>query len=130
MTAKIKKLIEKIPKPKAGHIKLLKIEEIFVPHPYCITPRHLTGESMYLDDQSIRDAEKNNNAACDICRKLVKQGRQEHIFLFDEHQQSLTLFIEVPKGELNSITGLNEYLFKIKPVLLKLGIDGIAFKQV
>jgi len=130
MAEKIKSIIHKIPAPKIPHIKLLKVENIFVPHPYCITPRHLTGKSIYLNEKTIRDAEKNNNAVCDICRKLVKTGRQKEIMSFDEHQKALTLFIEVPDNrDLNKIAGLHEYLLKIRPVLLKLGVDGIAFKN-
>jgi hypothetical protein len=130
MTHKIKNIMSKIPQPQVKHIKLLKVESVFVPHPYCITPRHLTGKSIYLNEETIRDAEKNNNAVCDICRKLVKAGRQKNIMSFDEHQKALTLFIEVPDNEdLNSVPDLHEYLLKIKPVLIKYGIDGIAFKK-
>lgn len=128
--AKTKNIISKIPAPQTPNIKLLKVEDIFVPHPYCITPKHLTGKSMYLNEDTIRDAEKNNNAVCDICKKLVKAGKQKNIMCFDEHQKALTLFIEVPDNkDLNLISGLNEYLLKIKPALLKLGVDGIAFKK-
>lgn len=123
-------LIEKIPKPKVGHIKLLSVDKVMVPHPYCITPKHLTGESMYLNKETIRDAEKKYGAVCDICRHLVKQGKQNVILNFDEHQDSLTLFIEVPKGDLDEVKGLKKYLLEIKPVLRDLGIDGVAFKQV
>ena len=130
MADKIKSIINKIPAPQIPHVKLLKVENIFVPHPYCITPRHLTGKSMYLNEETIRDAEKNNNAVCDICKKLVNAGRQKKIMFFDEHQRALTLFIEVPDNEdLNAVPGLNEYLLKIKPVLLKFGVDGIAFEK-
>jgi hypothetical protein len=123
-------LIEKIPKPKVGHIKLLSVDKVMVPHPYCITPKHLTGESMYLTKETIREAEKKHGAVCDICRHLVKQGKQNVILNFDEHQDSLTLFIEVPKGDLNEVKGLKKYLLEIKPVLRDLGIEGVAFKQV
>jgi hypothetical protein len=123
-------LIDKIPKPKVGHIKLLSVDKIMVPHPYCITPKHLTGESMYLTKEIIRDAEKKYGAVCDICRHLVKQGKQKVVLNFDEHQDGLTLFIEVPKGDLNEVEGLKKYLLEIKPVLRDLGIEGVAFKQV
>lgn len=126
----MKYLIDKIPKPKVGHITLLSVDKIMVPHPYCITPKHLTGESMYLTKEVIRDAEKKHGAVCDICRRLVKQGKQKSILNFDEHQEALTLFIEVSKGDLNEVKGLKEYLLEIKQVLRDLGIDGVAFKQV
>ena len=126
----MEQLIKKIPKPKVEHIKVLEVKKILLPHPYCITPKHLTGKSMYLNKETIRDAEKSNGAVCDICRQLVKQGKQEKIFSVDEHKEELILFLEVPKGDLNSILGLKEYLLKIKPTLVKLKIDGVAFKQV
>jgi hypothetical protein len=122
-------LIEKIPAPRGEHIKLQKVEKISVPHPYCITPRHLTGKSMYLNHETIRDAEKNHRAVCDICKKLVKMGKQNRVFSVDEHREELTLFLEVPEGDLNAIPGLREYLLKIKPILLDLGISGVAFQQ-
>jgi hypothetical protein len=126
---KMETLIEKIPAPRGDHIKLLKVEIIHVPHLYCITPRHLTGKSMYLNHETIRDAEKNNGAVCDICKQLVKMGRQERIYSVDEHSEELTLFLEVPAGDLDAIMGLKEYLLKIKPILLDLGIGGVAFQQ-
>ncbi len=130
MTDKIKNIISKIPKPKIPHVKLLSVEDIFIPHLYCITPKHLAGKSMYLNEESIRDAEKNNNAVCAVCRRLVREGKQKNILPFDQHKKTLTLFIQVPDNEdLNSISGLKEYLLKIKPVLIKFGIDGIAFRK-
>ena len=126
----MEQLIKQIPKPKVEHIKVLEVKKILLPHPYCITPKHLTGKSMYLNKDTIRDAEKNNGAVCDICRQLVKQGKQEKVFSIDEHKEQLTLFLEVPKGNLNSILGLKEYLLEIKQTLVKLKIDGVAFKQV
>jgi len=124
------KLIDQIPKPEKQHIKVLEVKKVMIPHPYCITPRHLTGKSMYLDKNAIKEAEKNNNAVCDICRKLVRDGRQQEVLSFGEYEEQLTLFLEVPKGNLNNIEGLHEYLMKIKPVLVKLKIAGIAFKQL
>lgn len=126
----MEQLIEQIPKPKGENIKVLEVKEIVVPHMYCITPRHLTGASMYLTEDTIRDAEKNHGAVCDTCRHLVKLGRQQKVLSFDEHRKELTLFLEVPKGDLNSVLGLKEYLLKIKPMLLELKISGVAFKQV
>ena len=123
-------LIDKIPKPKETHIQLLEVKKIAVPHPYCITPKHLTGTSMVLDQHAIRDAEKTNKAVCDICRQLVKKGRQNQVLSYDEHTEALTLFLEVPKDNLNNIKGLHQYLLRIKPVLMKLNIKGIAFKPV
>jgi len=126
----MKQLIKHIPKPEGEHIKVLEVKEITVPHLYCITPKHLTGKSIYLDSKAIRDAEKNHGAVCDTCRDWVKHGRQAEILPYDEHRNELTLFLEVPKGDLNAVLGLKEYLQKIKPVLQELKIDGVAFKQV
>ena len=126
----MKQLIKQIPRPKGEHIRVLEVKSIPVPHLYCITPKHLTGKSMFLNKEAIRDAEKNHSAVCDTCRYLVKHGKQKEILSIDEHLQELTLFLEVPKGDLNAILGLKEYLIKIKPVLQELKIGGVAFKQV
>jgi len=122
-------VVDMIPKPDSPNIRIEKVEDIIVPHPYCITPKHLLPGRMYLDESTIKEAEQQG-AQCDICRVRVKKGLQSSVLSVDEHRKQKTLFLEVPKGDLNSIPGLHEYLLKIKPKLMELKIDGIAFKQV
>ncbi len=124
-------LLERIPKPEVAHIKLLKVDKVVTPHPYCITPKHLETGRMYLDKDAIREAEEKYGAVCDICRARVRKGLQDGILTIDEHKQQTVLFLEIAKEEakenLNDVAGLNKYLLKIKPVLTELKIDGVAF---
>jgi len=121
--------ISQLPAPPAG-MKLLKIEKIITPHPYMITPKHLETGRMYLDESTLVEAEERHGAQCEICRKRVRAGVQDRVLSVTEHKKQNVLFMEVPKGDLNEIAGLKKYLFKIKPLLEKLKIDGVAFKQV
>ena len=126
---KLEQELNEIPKDK--RFPLVKIEEIWIPHPYCITPKHLQfSEGMYLDiegaERKSKEAYPNDSkkwAVCDECKKTKS-----------EHKKMKTLFIEVESNsDLNAVEGLHEYLLKIKPVCEKLGIDGFAFpnqKQV
>ena len=91
------------------------IDTIGVPHPYCITPKHLTGQSMYLGKEEIRDAEKYHDAKCDICRKLYKKGKQERILTIDEHEIALLVKIKDKSYSTpGDVPGLREYLRSIK----------------
>lgn len=125
---KKKKLIDQIPIPEVEHIKIHDIDTIGRPHPYCITPKHLQTDRIVLDADAIRDAEKNHGAKCNICKNLVRRRKQDRILSYDEHTTDIVLFLKIPKvSDLNGIPGLNAYLKKVKPVLEKLKIDGVAF---
>lgn len=125
---KKKKLIDQIPIPEVEHIKIHDIDTVGRPHPYCITSRHLQTRRIYLDADAIRDAEKNHNAQCSICRNLVRERKQDRVLSYDEHTTETVLFLKVPNvSNPNCIPGLNAYLKKVKPVLEKLKIDGVAF---
>lgn len=122
-------VLAQLPKPPAN-MKLLKIDKFVVPHPYCITPKHLELGRMYLDKAALRDAEQQLGAKCDICRKRVRKGLQADVLSIDEHKEQKALVMEVPKGDLNEMPELKKYLLKIKPLLKKFNIEGVAFKQV
>lgn len=119
--------ISDLPQPAAGvTFSLVKVETISMPHPYCITPRHVAWASDHfgglLSTDAIRDAEKHG-ARCDIC---AKSGRG--ILTVDQHENAVTLFIRVPQNrDLNAIPGLHSYLFNNKAQFVKLGIEGFAF---
>lgn len=59
-------------------------DTIGVPHPYCITPKHIEWAADHfsglLSKDAIRDAEKKHGARCDICRGKLT---------FDQHEQAL-----------------------------------------
>jgi hypothetical protein len=101
-------------------------DSIGVPHPYCITPKHLKGDSMYLNADTIKQAEKNFNAVCDICRKINrKEGKP--ILSFEEHKQALLIGC---KKEINKNQELHDYLLKIKDLATEKGFIGFAFMKV
>lgn len=116
--------LDKYPKTEIFEV----IDTIGVPHPYCITPNHMKGDHMYMDSDTIREAEKEYGACCDICRKLNNQGKSQ-ILDYDEHKQGILLSVKSDK-ELKDVPGLKEYLFKIKPLIESDGFVGVAFKQV
>ena len=75
--------LSRLPAPPVG-MKLLEIKKVSLPHPYCITPKHMQTGSMYLDEATIRESEKRFGAVCDICKKRVKAGMQSESLPFDE----------------------------------------------
>jgi hypothetical protein len=116
------------PPPPDVSFKVLRLEERVLPHPYCITPKHLQyADSIYLDGAAIERAE-SKGAVCDICRAEVKNRRQPSILKYSEHEKVLMLFIGVSANQqkdLNKVKGLHSYLLKIKKA--NLGIGGFAF---
>ncbi len=103
------------------------IDTIGVPHPYCISPKHLEYANMYLDREAIRRGEEHG-AKCDICRKRVRKKLQERILSYDEHEQAL--LVEVEAEELKEVESeLREYLLSIKEQAEKDGYAGFAFKK-
>lgn len=111
--------------PEGVAFQLCKIESVAMPHPYCITPMHVAYAADkccgMLDADAIRNAEKFRGACCDTCRH-----RGENLS-YDEHENLVTLFIEVPTHELNSVAGLHTYLFNNKAEFESKGIQGFAF---
>ncbi|MEZ4706789.1 MAG: hypothetical protein R3A44_06270 [Caldilineaceae bacterium] len=122
-------ILQQLPQPGENQdFTLVKVEDIVVPHPYCITPKHLEyADSMYLDEAAIERAEQRG-AMCDICRKLVRKGKQLDILSHNQHEQLKTLFIAVVDNRsLHRVKGLEAYLAKIKTIAESLGIQGFAF---
>ena len=67
------------------------IDTIGIPHSYCITPKHLEySPGIYLD---IEEAERHG-AKCDICKKLVRKGKQDTILTYPEHETALLIKIK------------------------------------
>jgi hypothetical protein len=129
VTEQDQNIFNQLPKPSRKlAFRLLKIEDVYSPHLYCITPKHLEyADSMYLNEVAITKAEAKG-AKCDICRRLHRAGKQSEILPFSEHLKQKALFIEVENNQdLNEIKGLSSYLFKLKPLAERLGIQGFAF---
>jgi hypothetical protein len=123
-------VLEDMPQPPEGStFSLEKIDKVSIPHPYCITPKHVEWASDHcggmLTKDAIREAEQKHGAACDICRK---SGRG--IMSIDEHETQVTLFIRVPqrlRANLKEIPGLHEYLIAHKEAMEAKGIQGFGF---
>lgn len=97
------------------------IDTIGVPHPYCLTPRHLekaNGDTFaVLDAYSMKDAEKRG-ARC---------GVRGCNLSYDEHKQALLVEAK-HDGELTDIkTEVQEYLLSIKELAEKENYVGFAF---
>jgi hypothetical protein len=118
--------MSKLPQPPQGSVfSLRKVETVSLPHPYCITPKHVAWAADHfggmLSKDAIRDAEKHG-AQCDICRV-----RHERLTI-DQHESQMTLFVQVPDNQdLNAIPGLHKYLFENKATFEAAGIQGFAF---
>jgi len=98
------------------------IDTIGVPHPYCITPKHVSWASDkfngMLNTNAIKDAEKHG-ARCDICKGKLK---------YEEHEQAILVEVD-DERELKDIPELKDYLLSIKERAEKDGFAGFAFKQ-
>ena len=109
-------------KSKQGNFKV--IDTIGIPHTYCITPEHLLPDEMYLD---IPKAEIENNAVCDICKNLVKEGKQNKILTYEEHEKALLVECKIKLNQGEENKELKKYLLSIKVKAEKKGFVGFAF---
>ena len=107
------------------------IDTIPVPHPYCITPRHVAVASdQYsgiLGDAAIEGAEKQG-AKCDICRERNKR-HGDPVLSFKDHKTALLVGC---KAELKGNDGkvneeLHEWLLSIKDEATRHDYAGFAF---
>lgn len=112
--------------PEGAVFKLVKIETIWEPHPYCISPRHVAIAANFggiLGEEAIICAERKG-VYCDTCKQ------NGHILKYEEHKHYEALFIEVPQNkDLNAIPGLHTYLHGNKQRFIDLGIGGFAFPK-
>ena len=103
-------------------------DTIGVPHPYCITPKHVAYASDHcsgmLGVDAIRGAEKHG-AVCDTCKQIGKQHGTPYL-KYDEHKQALLVEVKF-KGELKDAPGLQEYLLSCKEMCEADGFVGFAF---
>lgn len=102
-------------------------DSIAIPHPYCITPRHLTGKHMCLGAAEIKEAERDNGARCDICRQLVKDGKQDRVLFYDEHEQGLLIEVSNGKTLKEQEKELKGFLLDIKDMAEADGYVGFGF---
>lgn len=118
-------ILEALPKPPEGAVfSAVKVESVSLPHPYCITSRHVVFAADHrggmLTAEAI-DAAERAGARCGMPGCNLKH---------DEHEQMLTMFIAVPpqhQRDLNACPGLHAYLLSIKEQAQALGVQGFAF---
>jgi hypothetical protein len=123
MEPKYLEIFNALPKPPKGStFNLLKLEKVALPHPYCITPKHVAVAADHFSGmlgEAAMEAAERYGAKC---------GWERCQLSYKEHVSNLTLFVEVEnnRGDLNKITGLGAYLTSLKPKLEEYGIEGIA----
>lgn len=109
------------PKSKQGNFKV--VDTIGVPHPYCITSKHVAWAADHcggmLGKEAIREAEEHG-AKCDICKK------QGNVLTIDEHEQALLVGCKVDIQPLPD--ELKDWLISIKEEATANGYAGFAFK--
>ena len=108
------------------------IDSIVVPHPYCITPKHLEySRSIYLDiegaEKRSREEHPNDSrkwAVCDTCKRLYKLGKIPKILSWSEHQKAVLVECD---AEIENNKELHQYLLKLKEQVTQDGYAGFAF---
>ena len=97
------------------------VDTIGVPHPYCITPSHITFAaerfSGLLSKEAIIAAE-SYGAKCDICK-----GK----FRYDQHEQALLVLCKLEIREQKEGSELHVYLQSIADKARVDGYIGFAF---
>jgi len=106
------------------------IDIVGVPHPYCISHRHVVYASDHFDGilgkEAIIDAEKHG-IVCDICKRMNKK-EGERILSYEEHEQALIVEVDDDR-DLCDVEGLKDYLLSIKSMMVDDGYAGCAFKR-
>jgi hypothetical protein len=130
-------LLEKAPAPPEGSpFRLQKLEYISVPHPYCLTPKHVEVAADHhggiLDHDAILDVERRG-ARCGIGRHGSPIGGESPCNLpYDQHEHLLTLFVEMDDNtHISTTPGLHPYLLALKQWSQeeKAEVEGFCFPQ-
>ena len=126
--------LDKIKAPSSKDFKLESIINVnFDPHPYCITPEHLSSDRICLDEAAIKEAEEKGVRCGMYVRGNKYTNRPSYGYTrcdipYDEHTSDKVLFIKALVDKpIKKLAGLQKYLMSIKPTLKKLKVDGIAF---
>jgi len=108
-----------------GHFSV--VDTIGIPHPYCITPKHVEYASDHcsgmLDEAAIEGAEKNG-ARCDICRANRLN------LAYRDHKHALLVECLAPLKIGDAVNPeLHAWLLRIKDLAETNHYDGFAFKD-
>lgn len=104
-------------------------DTIGVPHPYCLTPKHIAVASDQFNGRLGKEAilaAEEQGARCDICKK--KARNYSDILTFEQHETALLVEVADDR-QLKDIPELHPYLLSIKDMCEKDGFAGFAFKQ-
>lgn len=98
---------------------------IGVPHPYCIGAKHLElNDGMVLNIESTEE----KGAQCEICKKLVRDGKLQKVLTYKEHERALVVVCKKePKEKSKYHKELHDFLLKIKDKVSKDGYAGFTF---
>ena len=128
--------LKKFPKPTSKEYKLKKIHNVnHDPHPYCITEKHLEGDSMYLGKEEIKERE-SKGVKCGMytspdgkqINNGYKAGWTRCELPYDEHTSSKVLFLQaLVEKEVKDLKNINEYVKSLAPIMKKYKIDGVGF---
>ena len=84
---------EKLQKyPQTEHFQV--VDTIGVPHPFCITPKHIEAAQQYggmLGANAIKDLERNGHPSC---------GMRNCNLMYEEHEQALLVRCQVKDNDL------------------------------
>lgn len=97
-------------------VQVERVENVnYNPHPYMITPRHITADTMILNERTIRHAERRG-ARCGWkgCEKS-----------YDEHTFDTVVFMVLTRDV--SESEIHEELKKIVDLTEQAGFDGFGF---
>ena len=123
-----KEKLAKYGKSEQGNFEV--IDTIGVPHPYCITPRHMLPDHMFMNADTIREAEKTNDAACDICRQNHRRDYSKSILTYDQHETALLVACyKDPKSNETLGKELQNFMLKCKPFCEADKYAGFAFAK-
>src|SRR3990167_4628682 len=118
--------LKKYGKSEEGNFEV--IGTIGVPHPYCLTPKHvaIASDKFFgmLGKDAIKVAEEEG-ASCDICKKSNRRNGSE-ILSYDEHKTALLVNC---KKEIKDNEEIHQYLLFIKDMAIKDNFEGFAFKK-
>lgn len=104
------------------------------PHPYCITPKHLSTDSMYLTADVIREAEKKHGAHCGMY--VSANGKYANHYVdgyspcripYDDHTSDCVAFLQLTRNCKN--TEASEVLKSIVDRIDKNLIDGFTLVE-
>lgn len=99
------------------------VDTIGVPHPYCITPRHIGEASDHfggmLGTDAIKSAEK----------KGITCGVKGCMLPFDKHEQALLVSCKIDINKPENKQEITDYLLSIKEEAEKNGYVGFAFMK-